>query len=84
MSEIAYPVEVLEMAGSVGVIDSTGQLTCAGGDMDARRIAACLNACRSLTTEQLERDGVEVILLASVLSAELVDHENSGSAAREG
>lgn len=85
MSEIAYPLN----ATTETVRDASGLPVCDVSwlerDIDevralARRIAACLNACRDISTEDLER----VAELQNIDARLVVRVNNSGSAAREG
>ena len=103
MSEIAYPVTVY---GSTAIHDaghrSIAEAKClaysgrAAAEERARRIAACLNACRDISTEELESGRLTDLLRASEMSLAQTrrawresiglppEPAHSGSAAREG
>lgn len=91
MSDIAYPVVTSDWF--VDHRDGRTLAECVGGSGDdcianARRIAACLNACRDISTDNLDDVGAMSAEARNaglaLLAANSAKYCNSGSAARQG
>lgn len=55
--EIAYPLSVQRAGVLVYMSDASNRVIVCGREVSPERIAACLNACRDISTEDLELCG---------------------------